>query len=93
MKKQKLIWFKDDCDKKRYLTFAEPGDKSEHVGNATAIDYAKACDADAENCNLHDYCGVHVKLLKLLANGWGNDAADIMRAIAERGGLHRMNCR
>ncbi len=60
---------------------------------ATLDELAELCDHDAENCNRHDFCGVHRKLARMmLETGFNREGARLlMRDIAERGGLHGMN--
>ena len=53
---------------------------------------ADFCDQKAESCNAHEYVGAHRALAALLYRECQRvKATEIMRMIAERGGLNGMN--
>ncbi len=59
--------------------------------SATAEDLANLCDRDAENCNAHDFVGVHRLLGALLYRRHGRvEATATLLRIVELGGLHGM---
>lgn len=96
MPKHKVYKFKSDGDSVAFLSYYEPkpevGDIAEDVGKPTLEEWAELCDLHAENCNYHDFVGVHKVLGFMLANELGmTQATKIMRQIAQRGGLHRLN--
>ncbi len=62
------------------------------LGDPTPEEYAELCDDQAENENMHDFCGVHAALLKVLRDNVASPKAldGIMRTVAENGGLQGM---
>lgn len=64
------------------------------LGKPTVEEYADLCDQQAENENAHDFCGTHKALLdKVLRPNVASPKAllNIMRDIAEAGGLQRID--
>ena len=60
--------------------------------DATLEELVGLCDYDAENCNAHEFCGVHRLLGRILFEKCGRThATELMREIALFGGLHGMN--
>ncbi len=80
-----------------YLTYEKPnkqaGDRllSKGGSDATLEELVGLCDHSAENCNAHDFCGVHRLMGAVLYRKCGRlIATAIMLDIAQRGGLHGM---
>ena len=91
VKKYRIILAQDDEDYPPYFRYAERGEKGIVVGRKPdASDMAAVCDQDAENCNFHDFCGVHTKLLRLMVAADVDSALATMKKISERGGLHHL---
>lgn len=105
MSKKTEIWKIEDenerCDKAGwpipFFVYADPSDHAKYTivakdaATATLDDLVELCDGDAENCDCHEFVGVHRKLAKMLTNKFGvKDARDVMLSIAKRRGLHGM---
>ena len=61
-------------------------------GDATLEELVWLCDHKAEDCNAHEFVGVHRLLGRVLFSQYGRIAATkTMLEIAELGGLHGMN--
>lgn len=70
-----------------YATTSRPATESD----MTLVEMAVLLDQDAENCNAHDCCGMHVSLGKLMVAAVGVDAATkVMRSLCDVYGLHGM---
>ncbi len=78
-----------------FLTFQtrNAGDKpAGTIGDATLEEIVYFLDRDAEDCNAHDFIGVHRLLCAVLVNRIGKaHAKTIIVDIAQHGGLHSMN--
>jgi hypothetical protein len=96
MNKQVICRVIDDKGFK-FLAYHEPGEpitdfKVDPDDNFTLEELADLCDEQAEQRNAHEFVGSHRLMAALLHRKTGRDkATDIMRQIAEMGGLNGMN--
>jgi hypothetical protein len=62
------------------------------ASKATLEELVHLCDQEAESCNNHEFCGTHLALAALLLHHVPKKkATEILRHIAELGGLDRMS--
>lgn len=91
MSVKQIIWFEDDGE--RFLAYQDHyHPQGDDASDATLEDLADFCDLGAESANAHDFVGAHRLLAALLHKHVGRQkATEILREIAELGGLDEMN--
>lgn len=87
-----IVWELDEDTGDSFLAYEHDDQESYEAPDASLEQLAELCDQDAESGNYHDFVGVHEKLGELLVKHVGEKTAtNIIRDIAELGGLHGMN--